>query len=178
MTLVFYTDISEAREDSRCIDDFCAPRKAYIREITDDKRRLQSIFVWKLLLYALRACGKEKKDFYCIDGKWATSDVNFSLSHSGDIVAVAVDANSVVGADVEMLSDKLSLLKKKFGNDLTSSELAYRWCKGECKIKTRSDDGFFYKYSVNDATGADYMLVVQAFTARRPSCRKILLEEL
>lgn len=178
MTLVLYTDITKAREDDCLIDDFCASRKAYIREIADDKRRKQSIFVWKLLLYALRACGMDGADFHCRDGKWTISGTNFSLSHSGNIVAVAVDAKGVVGVDVEALSDKLSLLSKKFGSDLAVSELAYRWCEGECKTKSLSNKGFFYKYSISDAVGTEYLLVVQTLAVPQPSCSKILLEEL
>lgn len=63
----------------------------------------EKFYVWKLLEHGLKhSLGKNIKDFnFTKNGyKWTCDKCNFSLSHTGNLVAVAVARNSV-GVDIE-----------------------------------------------------------------------------
>ena len=81
-----------------------AARAEEIASCASPKVREEKFYAWKLLEKALwRSLGLrlEKLDLSKTDsGKWECSECCFSLSHSGNIVAVAV-ANEPVGVDVE-----------------------------------------------------------------------------
>lgn len=77
-----------------------------IRNAQNIKVKKQKYFVWKLLEHAIedtfgldiKDLKIEKKD----SGKWVCDKCYFSLSHSEDIVAVAL-SNSEVGVDIERI---------------------------------------------------------------------------
>lgn len=80
-------------------------RSDYISAASDALIRRQRYAVWMLLDCALRertGKGVDGWHFKCEDGKWSAVDaqVCFSLSHSGNAVAVAV-ADSPVGVDIQ-----------------------------------------------------------------------------
>ena len=85
-------------------------RNEMIARTADPHLKRQRYCVWRLLDYALRqTVGKGVDELsFEIDGngKWsADCGVRFSLSHSGNVVAVAV-GDLPVGVDVERLDEK------------------------------------------------------------------------
>ena len=85
---------------------FPPERLAEIDSCQNADVRNQKYFVWKLLEKALmRSFGlsMDKLDLHCTDnGKWVCSQCCFSLSHSGNVAAVAVSRRPI-GVDVEKL---------------------------------------------------------------------------
>ena len=85
-------------------------RQAVIEQTTDPLLKRQRYCVWRLLCDALQQvtgkCADELSFTVDGNGKWRCDGcVHFSLSHSGNVVAVAV-ARQPVGIDVEALDDK------------------------------------------------------------------------
>ncbi len=86
---------------------FPLSRRAEIEACGSEKVRLEKYSVWKLLAFALKQslglqCKKlhfEKKE----NGQWTCKDCYFSLSHSGNLVAVAL-STAPVGIDVEKVA--------------------------------------------------------------------------
>ena len=82
-------------------------RNEMIERCADPLVKRQRYCVWQLLDYALKQTvgkGVDGMSFNVdVNGKWSCDgDVNFSLSHSGNLVAVAV-CDTPVGIDVERL---------------------------------------------------------------------------
>ena len=79
-------------------------RNEYIDACLSQKTKEERYCVWKLLEYALKDISdKPIKEYNFIqnqNGKWWCKDLNFSLSHSGEIVVVALCQESV-GIDVQ-----------------------------------------------------------------------------
>ena len=74
----------------------------------DECARRESAFCWKLLCDALGArlgVGAEDIDFEKKNGKWRSDSVEFSLSHAGGALAVALSEYSV-GIDIEPIDDR------------------------------------------------------------------------
>lgn len=86
----------------------CALRQAEIDGVTNAEVRRQKYFVWKLLEYALERSFGLKSATLAFDkegGRYFCDKAFFSLSHSGNVVAVAVSRDRV-GVDVERVSDR------------------------------------------------------------------------
>ena len=87
-------------------------RQEQIENTGHEGLRRQRYFVWKLLEYGLhRSLGlkMEKLQFSKTEaGKWSCKECFFSLSHSEDVVAVAV-SKKPVGVDIEWLERQISL---------------------------------------------------------------------
>ncbi len=83
-------------------------REEYVSSIRNDRVRREKYFVWKLLEYAIdRTFGikAEKLSFRKTDcGKWITDGYCFSLSHSENMLAVAVSRGDI-GVDIEKLRE-------------------------------------------------------------------------
>ena len=83
---------------------FPPERAKEIETCSNEKVRQSKYYVWKLLESALmRSFGLKMKDVHftqTASGKWECPECCFSLSHSGDLVAVALSQNSI-GVDVE-----------------------------------------------------------------------------
>lgn len=117
----YYADITDLSFNDSDLDIFSIERKSYILSIKDYRRRLQSYFVWKLLLKILP---QDNLNFTVLPtGEWVEKDnkIFISLSHSNNLVCVTI-SNSACGIDVEMRSDKILKLKNKYkitnSNDL------------------------------------------------------------
>ena len=85
-----------------------AIRNQAIQRCTDALTRQQRYCVWRLLDYALKEhCGKGVDSYnfnVATNGKWTSNaPAQFSLSHSNNVVAVAVSAREV-GVDIEAVS--------------------------------------------------------------------------
>ena len=85
-------------------------RQAQLEETKNENCRRQRYSVWKLLEYGLRrSLGRtmEQLDFSLDDrGRWSCDQCFFSLSHSGNAVALAI-SDAPVGVDVEDLQRSL-----------------------------------------------------------------------
>lgn len=115
--------------------------------------RREKYHAWRLLEYALRASlglsMEQAAPYRSGSGKWMSALAEFSISHAGGVVAVAV-SKAPVGIDVEkcgrtldrgfaerMLTDReLSSLKE--GDD----EILSVWCKKEALFKMRGEARF------------------------------------
>jgi hypothetical protein len=98
---------------------FSAERRKEIADCLNERVRLEKRSVWKLLEYALETTfGKKSNGFVFApsqNGKWRTDGVEFSLSHSGNALCVAL-SSAPVGIDVEKIALPKSgkLLEKIF----------------------------------------------------------------
>ena len=145
-----------------------AIRQQMIEQCVDPLHKQQSYCVWQLLDYALRErCGEGVDELsFAVDGhgKWSCNgDVHFSLSHSGNVVAVAL-CNSPVGVDVEAVDGKrfnarlaqriLTENERAIYNKVTRAEqphlLAEFWTKKESLFKR--DGGTAFAPSAIDTT--------------------------
>ena len=84
----------------------------------DRKLCIAADMLLRKTLSALTGVGEAQLEFYCTEkGKpmLLSGEINFSISHSGDIAAVAVNKNRPVGIDVEKIAPiKLELEKCLF----------------------------------------------------------------
>lgn len=118
---VYYTGIPKSDEYKAL---YPREREEYVNKTNNTRVKKERYYVWKLLEYALdRSFGMKisELEFTRDDlGKWKTDKCFFSLSHSGNIVAVAVSTKPV-GVDVEKIDGKRDRL---FANKiLTDDEL-------------------------------------------------------
>ena len=100
-------------------------RKLEIESCSNEKAKQQKYYVWKLLEYGMHhSLGLNIKDikFNKNNTKWECVEFKFSLSHSNDIVAVAI-AKKDVGIDVEKI-DLQRFAKLPLNRILTEEECA------------------------------------------------------
>ncbi len=162
---------------------FPRARRAEIESCSNEKVRLEKYSVWKLLAYALKkslgfSCKKinfKKEE----NGRWVCDRGYFSLSHSGELVAVAV-SNYPVGIDVEVVKSHSESVAKKIFSDGELQEFLHlslderteffieKWTQKESVYKQRGSGRFepnttgdFYGESkMIDAGGQRYCLSV------------------
>ena len=86
-----------------------AQRQAELSSCSHTRVRRQKYYVWKLLEYALwqsLALDIRTLEFSKTkNGKWTVQDCCFSLSHSHNVVAVAISSGEI-GVDVERIDEK------------------------------------------------------------------------
>lgn len=127
-------------------------RDEQIRSAGSERVRVEMYCAWRLLEYALeRSFGLKMKklDFTLTDsGKWCASGCEFSISHSGGAVAVAV-SRAPIGVDIERADAKKRLVnladgmlsEKERETYLARSEaereeyLLCAWCMKEAEFK-------------------------------------------
>lgn len=110
-------------------DIYPAERQNYINDSNNIKVRQQRLFVWKLLEYVIEqdmGLDMSKLKFDRVGGRWICDEFEFSLSHTGNIVAVAI-SDKPIGVDIEFVgNEKFERLKSssfcceeeiKTGND-------------------------------------------------------------
>lgn len=118
MEKVYYTFI-EFDNESLDYSTFSLCRKEYLDSISDKKRKTQSFYAWKLLLYALKNFSyRVNLDFYRVGDKFFLKDeqVKFSITHSNRMVAVIVSQDNC-GIDAELVSDKILKIESKLIED-------------------------------------------------------------
>ena len=175
MLKILYCDISKVKLGT--VENLELPklRKEYVLKITDEKRKIQSILVWKLLEYALSSFNLTNFEFFQDkSGKWSLENgekINFSLTHSHNIVAVAVSDEGSVGLDVEKISEKIVPTKKLYtANEINTTLKAYPnfnieeiltflWTKKESAFKSNINYGF-YTEKITDEAKNRYILTV------------------
>ncbi len=167
MVKVFYSDISNLN-DNIDYEEFCPARKLYINSFSNSLRRKQSIYVWKLLLKVLELNKISFNGFFVENNKWglAQSQYHFSLSHSNNIVAVAL-SDKEVGVDVEMFSEKLLKVCKRLfprqkipKNKTENTFFGELWAKKECQVKNKQQNQLFSSHTVTDLLNNKYILGV------------------
>ena len=162
MVKVFYAEIPKFFSD---IKINCEERKKYLDAITDDKSRKHSFYVWVLLEHAIKYLFSEQNFiFICEKGKWKEKDdkLFFSLTHSSNIVAVAISKTLPVGLDVECVSDKLFSIKKflKLPENITDKYyLARKWTEYESVIKL-GEERIFSSETISDSECLEYCLTL------------------
>lgn len=95
------------------------------------RRKKEMEAVWSLLSYALAQEGMSLEQIHprlLPSGKWTGNDVNFSLSHEGKHVAVAL-SNHPIGIDIVLNNDR-RLSDQLRQHISTSEELASDWTTG------------------------------------------------
>ncbi len=166
MVKVFYSDITNFEFNQCEVDNFPMLRRDYVNRITDIERKRQSTFVWLLLEKALADINVSGTFSIDSKGKWhfIDSNVKFSLSHSHNIVAVAVGETEYLGVDVERCSEKVLKLQSKLGeykqNNLSNIEYITReWTKKESAYKAGKKLEFNSR-KIFDKYGEEYFLTL------------------
>ncbi len=120
-------------------------RREYLLSISNENRRKQSYFVWRVLEKAL-ASEKYYNPIFCFDnGKWMVKgdECYFSLAHSSNVVCCAISKNPI-GVDVELINDKLLRLKNRYSIEENSGDellsIAECWTREEARFKASVDN--------------------------------------
>jgi len=150
--------VSEIPEDVIIESVYPPIRDKEIAEIKNDKVRAEKFRVWKVLLYAIKnslGVDPETVKFKkTSSGKWQADGFYFSLTHSGNKVAVAVSPFEV-GVDMEqknLFFSKITAEKEeRFAGKITADseelpktfeELIILWTKKESAYKFLGKGGF------------------------------------
>lgn len=142
-------------------------RDEEINLATSEKVKKQKFFTWKLLQSALKELGfnaDEIEFFKSENGKWSSNKFHFSMSHSHNLIAVAI-SDCPVGIDVEMIKpiDERLALKILNYEELSkfstlcekekSKYLILKWTEKESIFKSLNQSVCRYKaLSKNDKT--------------------------
>ena len=166
MVKVFYSDITNFEFNQSEVDNFPMLRRDYVNNITDIERKRQSTFVWLLLQKALADMNVSGTFSIDTKGKWHFVDnkIKFSLSHSHNMVAVAIGLTECLGIDVERCSEKVLKLQSKLGeykqNNLSNVEYITReWTRKESAFKAGKKSEFCSR-KIYDKCGEEYFLTL------------------
>lgn len=96
------------------------------------------------------------------------SKLNFSVSHTKNIIAIAIHEHKEIGIDIEYCSDKVSRVKHKFLSELelsiiqSNEKLTNYWCIKEATYKLNGKKNISFKNEIlvkpeNDNTGLVYI---------------------
>ncbi len=153
-------------------------RNKEVRSVKNDEVRKHKYFAWKLLEYALMqtfAYDIGKLEITkSPSGKWISPSCEFSITHSGDLVAVAV-SRKPVGIDLQVQKDILSstFIERMFTENeqekllqLTDETARLQrvlnlWAQKESIFKTFNSD----KYIPAEIETSDYDVYNESFDA-------------
>lgn len=122
------------------------PRQLQIDDCSNIAVKAHKYAVWKLLEYAVKQhFGVSLYDCnpVCNNGKWTANGINFSLSHSENVVCVAV-SDQTIGVDVQILdnfpkqiADKVLTANEKqlYTNSPSDETMCKLWTKKEAIFK-------------------------------------------
>ena len=136
----------------------CAERQKDIEKISNERVRREKYYVWKLLEYAVKkSLGADASRLNFTKGenqRWTSDACEFSLSHSGEAIAVAI-SNKAVGVDVERIrvrsTERMSeyiLTERERDEYANIAEtdgakwLMIKWCEKEAIFKSQNKDSF------------------------------------
>jgi phosphopantetheine--protein transferase-like protein len=185
--------VCEVPNESKLSSLYPAERNREVNSIKNENVKREKYYVWKLLEYALdrslgiklKKAGIKKSE----NGKWKSSECEFSLSHSSGVLAVAI-SRKPVGVDIEKISAPRSerfaeriLTEKEFNNysakekSLSPEFLIEKWTQKESIFKSL-DEKYFNpsKIETENASvrterltvnGEEYMLSVASQTPNR-----------
>ena len=169
MIKIFYADVNSVKKRFGTLIN-SPSRQEYLISITDENRYRQSLAVWQLLEFVLAkyfnlwSPGFIKTE----SGRWQVlnSSVKFSLTHSKNLVAVAVSDKGEIGLDIEKITDKVLKLKKRYklieteNLEEMSRILTEKWTEEESLYKSGLQDGFFKTEIVADCFNEMYAITV------------------
>jgi phosphopantetheinyl transferase (holo-ACP synthase) len=156
-------------EDKKLAHLYPKERDKEVRAVKNEQVRKHKYYAWRLLEHALLktfAYDIKKIEFTKAEsGKWLSKDLEFSISHSGDLVAVAV-SKKAVGVDIQVQKSLSSstfegrMLTEKERGHLASlddekerqTELIKLWTIKESIFKTFNSD----KYIPAEIETSDY----------------------
>ena len=172
MIKVYVARIPQTESDEPIL---CVERQNEISSISNERVRREKYYVWKLLEYAIKDCfAKDVSNIRFVKskkGKWSCKELEFSLSHSTEAIAVAV-SDVVVGIDVERIRVRRS--KKMAEYILTEREyfeysdvpdeksedyIVRKWCQKEAAFKMQNKAHF----RPSEIESAEYFSVTKNF---------------
>ena len=143
----------------------CIARKLEIDACNSEKVKREKAFVWALLEFALETLYSLSPDDVVFtkteQGKWLCENFHFSLSHSKNVVAVAL-SSAPVGIDVQtVLPTRESLAKKILSKDefdnflnlsVTEKDLFFTrvWTEKESAFKASNENNIFASNTNDD----------------------------
>lgn len=127
-------------------------REEEIAGCQSDKVKTEKFYAWKLLEEVLaEKFGRSISDTYFDKtiGKWKMNELHLSISHSFDVVAIAVSTEPI-GVDVELLNDErfAKLKQEKIlgeceqSGDWSPKDLCILWSQKEAVFKTLDKASF------------------------------------
>ncbi len=116
--------IAEMPSDMKELPLLSAARSRELQTVKSEGQRREKYFTWRLLEYGIaHTFGKGADSFNFVkndNGRWTADGIEFSLSHSGGVSAVAI-SNAPVGVDIEPVRE---LVSSRFAERaLTENEL-------------------------------------------------------
>lgn len=125
------------------------------KEIDDCKNKdisAEKFYVWKLLEYAIQqSLNRKIKDFnfYKKGSKWVCDEFEFSLSHTNNIVVVAI-SKKPIGIDIEKIDNRFEKIplnrilteEERVNKDFDWQELNRIWTVKEALFKKNSGEYF------------------------------------
>ena len=173
MIHVFFAEIPDCGDDCGNYEPLPPEWEKYVCGIKDEARRRQSLYGRRLLVSALRALRIKAEEFVSDEnGRWRIKDsienVDFSLSHSGKAVAVAILTNAggeKIGVDAELVSDRILKLGERIAGKgetmLSAEELTRIWTQKESAYKAGADmKSAFFATETREICGEKYVVTV------------------
>ena len=141
-----------------CVPLLCFERQLEVDGVSNERTRREKYYVWRLLEYAIKnSLGADASRLCFTKGKnrkWSCEGFEFSLSHSGEALAVAI-SDRAVGVDVERI--RVRDVNRMAEYMLTESEraeyenvfdnervewLIRKWCQKEAIFKSFDEEIF------------------------------------
>lgn len=136
-----------------------AERQSDVERVSNERARREKYYVWRLLEYAIKnSLGADASRLYFTKGenrRWSCEGFEFSLSHSGSALAVAITVNNSVGVDVErikvrnteQMADYILTPAEQEGYDALQefereAYLINKWCEKEAIFKSWNEKIF------------------------------------
>ena len=148
---MIYVYVAKLPKESFSEPLLCIERQKEVDGISNEKAQREKYYVWRLLEYAIKnSLGADASRLCFTKGKnrkWSCEGFEFSLSHSGDALAVAI-SDMAVGIDVEKI--RVRNAERMAEYMLTQSErgeydlvpdtereewLIRKWCQKEASFK-------------------------------------------
>ena len=155
---MIYVYVAKLPKESFSEPLLCIERQKEVDGISNEKAQREKYYVWRLLEYAIKnSLGADASRLCFTKGKnrkWSCEGFEFSLSHSGDALAVAI-SDMAVGIDVEKI--RVRKAERMAEYMLTQDErgeyksinvnerdewLIGKWCAKEAIFKSQNKDVF------------------------------------
>lgn len=155
---MIYVYVAKLPKESFSEPLLCIERQREVDGISNEKAQREKYYVWRLLEYAIKnSLGADASRLCFTKGKnrkWSCDGFEFSLSHSGDALAVAI-SDMAVGIDVEKI--RVRKAERMAEYMLTQDErgeyksinvnerdewLIGKWCAKEAIFKSQNKDVF------------------------------------
>ena len=179
----------------------CAERQREIDGVSNERVRREKYYVWRLLEYAIKNSLGADASRLCFtkgnNGRWSSEGFEFSLSHSGDALSVAI-SKSPVGVDVErirvknadrMASYSLTQVEQAEYSSLYEAQreewLMRRWCAKEAIFKHQNKDAYipskietaeFFSY-ITDIEIENEKYIIAVAAEKRDEIRMVYVTE-